>query len=121
MTEFVAGSSLLKEIETGCGVPMATVRDYCQQLLDVLAYLHGKSIMHKDLKVFLLIHYGLFGQYVTCRRVHVQRTFFFHFPSMHFICFLLYILLLIPQLSSVFLDQDKTIRLADYSVGKRYG
>ncbi|XP_028409017.1 eIF-2-alpha kinase GCN2-like [Dendronephthya gigantea] len=71
LTEFVAGASLMKELLSG-GLGVEIVRDYAQQLLEVLAYLHGKSIVHKDIR-----------------------------------------------LSSVFLDQNKTIRLADYSVGRR--
>ena len=46
----MAGCSLLKELNAG-GLGIEVVRDYTQQLLEVLAYLHGKSIVHKDMKV----------------------------------------------------------------------
>lgn len=36
-------------IPSGLGVEI--VRDYTQQLLEVLTYLHGKSIVHKDIRV----------------------------------------------------------------------
>ncbi|CAB3984769.1 eIF-2-alpha kinase GCN2-like [Paramuricea clavata] len=71
LTEYVAGGSLLKELGSR-GLAIEIIQDYSQQLLKVLAYLHGESIVHKDIK-----------------------------------------------LSSVFLDEEKKIRLADYRVGRR--
>lgn len=50
LTEFIAGGSLDKELRPG-GIPLEILKDYAQQLLEVLAYLHGKSIVHKDIKV----------------------------------------------------------------------
>lgn len=33
------------------GLPVECIREYAFQLLDVLWYLHGKSVVHKNLKV----------------------------------------------------------------------
>lgn len=50
MTEYVGGGSLLNELRAG-GLAIEIVQGYSQQLLEVLEYLHGKSIVHKDIKV----------------------------------------------------------------------
>lgn len=42
------------------GLGIDIVRDYSQQLLDVLAYLHGKSIVHKDIKVLYKLFEGIY-------------------------------------------------------------
>jgi serine/threonine protein kinase len=56
LTEYVAGGSLLKELCVG-GLAIDIVRGYSQQLLKVLAYLHGESIVHKDIKVLYSMLY----------------------------------------------------------------
>jgi serine/threonine protein kinase len=50
LTEYVGGGSLLNELRAG-GLAIEIVQGYSQQLLEVLEYLHGKSIVHKDIKV----------------------------------------------------------------------
>ena len=48
--EYVGGGDMSMFLRPG-GIPVAQVKKYIQQLLESLWYLHGKSVVHKDLKV----------------------------------------------------------------------
>ena len=49
--EYVGGGSLRGYIERGQTLPLEQIHFYACQLLNALAYLHSKSIIHKDLRV----------------------------------------------------------------------
>ena len=89
---------------------MAQLREYTQQLVEALCYLHSRAVVHKDLRVSetericLLIHYTFLKSSILLMRSPVALDSLFLFRS---------------QLSSCRLDSDGNIRLADYSVGKR--
>ena len=50
LMEFAGGGNMSMFLRPG-GMPVAQLREYTQQLLESLWYLHGKSVVHKDLKV----------------------------------------------------------------------
>ena len=91
-------------------MPVAQLREYTQQLVEALCYLHSGAVVHKDLKVsesercLFIIHYTFV----------LKSSIFLDIPVA--------LDSLLPfhlQLSSCRLDSDGNIRLADYSVGKR--
>jgi serine/threonine-protein kinase len=47
--DYIEGQSLLRTIGTQ-GLPEATVRNYANQLLEVLEYIHGMGVLHRDIK-----------------------------------------------------------------------
>ncbi|XP_031551320.1 eIF-2-alpha kinase GCN2-like [Actinia tenebrosa] len=50
LEEYVGGGNLEMQLRPG-GIPVDCIREYTFQLLDVLWYLHGKSVVHKNLKL----------------------------------------------------------------------
>ena len=110
MSEYVGGGDLSLHLKKG-GMPVAQLREYTQQLVEALCYLHSRAVVHKDLRVSeterfcLLIHNTFFlKSSILPMRSPVALDSLFLFRS---------------QLSSCRLDSDGNIRLADYSVGKR--
>ncbi|XP_074628735.1 eIF-2-alpha kinase GCN2-like [Acropora palmata] len=72
LVEYVGGGDLSLRLRSG-GLPVRELREYTQQLVEAITYLHGKHVVHKDLRL------------TSCR-----------------------------------FDSGGNLRLADYSVGKRY-
>ena len=54
LLEFVGGGDLSMKLRPG-GVAVDCLREYSQQMLEVLWYLHGKSILLKDIRVSHLV------------------------------------------------------------------
>ena len=50
MAEYVGGGDLGLHLRNG-GLPLAQLREYTHQLVEALCYLHGKAVVHKDLRV----------------------------------------------------------------------
>ena len=50
LVEYVGGGDLSLHLRSG-GLPLEQLREYTQQLVEALAYLHGKAVVHKDLRV----------------------------------------------------------------------
>ena len=50
LVEYVGGGDLILRLRSG-GLPLQELREYTQQLVEALAYLHGKHVVHKDLRV----------------------------------------------------------------------
>lgn len=48
--EYVGGGDLGLHLRNG-GLPLAQLREYTHQLVEALCYLHGKAVVHKDLRV----------------------------------------------------------------------
>ena len=56
LVEYVGGGDLGLHLRSG-GLPLAQLREYTQQLVEALCYLHGKSVVHKDLRVSVMQMY----------------------------------------------------------------
>ena len=52
--EYVGGGDLSLRLRDG-GLPLEQLREYTQQLVEALAYLHGKHVVHKDLRVSFIL------------------------------------------------------------------
>ena len=52
--EYVGGGDLSLRLRNG-GLPLEQLREYTQQLVEALAYLHGKHVVHKDLRVSFIL------------------------------------------------------------------
>lgn len=50
LVEYVGGGDLSLRLRSG-GLPLEQLREYTQQLVEALTYLHGKAVVHKDLRV----------------------------------------------------------------------
>ncbi|CAH3159577.1 unnamed protein product [Pocillopora meandrina] len=50
LSEYVGGGDLSLHLRKG-GMPVAQLREYTQQLVEALCYLHSKSVVHKDLRL----------------------------------------------------------------------
>ena len=50
MAEYVGGGDLGLHLKNG-GLPLTQLREYTHQLVEALCYLHGKAVVHKDLRV----------------------------------------------------------------------
>ena len=50
LLEYVGGGDLSVHLRSG-GLPLGQLHEYTQQLLEALCYLHGKSVVHKALRV----------------------------------------------------------------------
>lgn len=50
LAEYVGGGDLGLHLRNG-GLPLAQLREYTRQLVEALCYLHGKAVVHKDLRV----------------------------------------------------------------------
>ena len=53
LAEYVGGGDLGLHLLSG-GLPLAQLREYTHQLVEALCYLHGKAVVHKDLRVSAL-------------------------------------------------------------------
>lgn len=50
LVEYVGGGDLSLRLRGG-GLPVQELREYTQQLVEAIAYLHGKHLVHKDLRL----------------------------------------------------------------------
>ena len=50
LLEYVGGGSLSEQLIENGPLPIEILRQYSIELLEVLSYLHGKAVVHKDLK-----------------------------------------------------------------------
>ncbi|PFX13713.1 Eukaryotic translation initiation factor 2-alpha kinase 4, partial [Stylophora pistillata] len=50
LSEYVGGGDLSLYLRKG-GLPVAQLREYTQQLLEALCYLHSRAVVHKDLRL----------------------------------------------------------------------
>lgn len=50
LVEYIGGGDLSLRLRNG-GLPLQELREYTQQLAEALAYLHGKHVVHKDLRL----------------------------------------------------------------------
>ena len=50
LVEYVGGGDLSLRLRSG-GLPVQELREYTKQLVEAIAYLHGKHVVHKDLRV----------------------------------------------------------------------
>ena len=50
LSEYVGGGDLSLHLKKG-GMPVAQLREYTQQLVEALCYLHSRAVVHKDLRV----------------------------------------------------------------------
>ena len=73
--EYVGGGDLSLRLRNG-GLPLQELREYTQQLAEALAYLHGKHVVHKDLRVRAM------ANFVTVRWLAASQ------PSFAVVCFL---------------------------------
>ena len=73
--EYVGGGDLSLRLRNG-GLPLQELREYTQQLAEALAYLHGKHVVHKDLRVRAM------DNFVTVRWLAAPQ------PSFAVVCFL---------------------------------
>ena len=53
LAEYVGGGDLGLHLRNG-GLPLAQLREYTRQVVEALCYLHGKAVVHKDLRVSAL-------------------------------------------------------------------
>lgn len=53
LAEYVGGGDLGLHLRNG-GLPLAQLREYTHQLVEALCYLHGKAVVHKDLRVCIM-------------------------------------------------------------------
>ena len=109
MSEYVGGGDLSLHLRKG-GMPVAQLREYTQQLVEALCYLHSRAVVHKDLRVS------------ESERCLFINSLHIRFEIVNFPDIPVALDSLLPfhlQLSSCRLDSDGNIRLADYSVGKR--
>ena len=91
---------------------MAQLREYTQQLVEALCYLHSRAVVHKDLRV------SETERCLFINSLHILPEIINFFPKRLPVA-LDSLLPFRSQLSSCRLDSDGNIRLADYSVGKR--
>ena len=52
--EYIGGGDLSLRLRDG-GLPLEQLREYTQQLVEALAYLHSKHVVHKDLRVSVIL------------------------------------------------------------------
>lgn len=108
LVEYVGGGDLSLRLRSG-GLPLEQLREYTQQLVEALAYLHGKAVVHKDLRV---------SQWSANIQADVMPGETWNLYG--FLLFLIYWFNFCHlQLTSCRLDCDGNMRLADYSAGKR--
>ena len=110
LSEFVGGGSATQYMHRQQPVDLSNLHKCTTQTLRALAYLHSKSITHKDLRVSVVFIEEIFSN-------DAAFTYNCILVEVH-VCILVWLRLLL-QFSSLLLDSTGCVRLAEYSISKK--